>query len=65
MALGFLWPHQPQSYGFLSTEAAAREQMMRLKARLVYQWQPHCGQTPGQTGQRAEEGHGKSGMAWG
>lgn len=39
--------------------------MMRLKARLVYQWQPHCCQTPGQTGQRAEEGHGKSGMAWG
>lgn len=39
--------------------------MVRLQARLVYQWQPHCCQTPGQTGQRAEEGHGKSGMALG
>nr|XP_042124661.1 WD repeat-containing protein 13 isoform X1 [Peromyscus maniculatus bairdii] len=29
---------------------------MRRKAHVVYQWQPHCGQTPGQTGdQRAEE----------
>lgn len=65
MALGFLGSCHHSLTVFCLQKLLLGSRMMGLNTHLIYQEQPYCGQTPGQTGQRAEEGHGKSGMAWG